>query len=211
MSIVANRPKDKGTWAESRVAEFLQGNGWPFAERRALAGVTDKGDITGCPGLVFEVKYANGGIRMGTWIAETYTEKENAGADHAALVIKPKGSGATNVAQWLAVMLSWDFNKLVTKATLTRAGITTFCSSEAAFVEGRVLADLREYSKSIEVVPSGRQIPVLTRRPPGTKETPGEWYRIMTLENITYLFRAAGYGNPLEVSNEEAQGLLVER
>lgn len=63
---MVNRPKDKGTWAETRVTEFLRDNGWPYAERRALAGVTDKGDITGCPGLVFEVKYANAGIRMGT-------------------------------------------------------------------------------------------------------------------------------------------------
>ena len=49
-----SRNKQKGTSFETLVADFLTDNGFPYAERRALAGVNDKGDITGTPGLVWE-------------------------------------------------------------------------------------------------------------------------------------------------------------
>jgi hypothetical protein len=45
------RSKDKGTAAESLVVKYLQSTYWPHAERRALSGGLDKGDITGTPGL----------------------------------------------------------------------------------------------------------------------------------------------------------------
>lgn len=187
---MANRPKDKGTWAETQVALYLRDHGWPYAERRALAGVTDKGDVTGCPGLAWEVKYANAGIRMGAWITETYIERANAGADHAVLVIKPKGRGGSKVGEWLAVMLTWDFEILGAK--LTSYMYTTFSSEPAAYSGTTVLQELRDHQSE-----SPHDLPVLVRRPPGTKEKPEEWYRIMTLENVAVLLRAAGYGNPL--------------
>jgi hypothetical protein len=48
--------KAKGTAAETAVVRFLQANGYPHAERRALAGAQDRGDVAGIPGLVIEVK-----------------------------------------------------------------------------------------------------------------------------------------------------------
>ena len=53
---MTGRPKDIGTAAETAVVRFLRDNGFPLAERRALHGSTDRGDITGTPGLVWEVK-----------------------------------------------------------------------------------------------------------------------------------------------------------
>ena len=50
------RSKDIGTRAETQVVRFLAANGWPSAERRALHGSLDQGDVTGTPGLVWEVK-----------------------------------------------------------------------------------------------------------------------------------------------------------
>ena len=185
---VANRPKDKGTWAETQAAEFLRKNGWPYAERRALAGITDKGDITGCPGLAWEVKYANAGIRMGVWITETYVERGHANADHAILVIKPKGRGAAAIDQWLAVMRTWDFEVLSRLSALE-----TFSSTDMAYSGTTVLRDL----KDLEHTTMDSVIPVLVRRPPGTKEKPWEWYRIMSLGNVVKLIRSAGYGEPL--------------
>lgn len=184
---MVNRPKNKGTWAESQVAQYLQENGWPYAERRALAGVTDKGDVTGCPGLVWEVKYANGGIRMGAWISETYVERENASADHGVLVIKPKGRGAGNVGKWLAVMLTWDFETLAARAER----VTTFSSRDAAYNGTKLLEDLRTFETTVD----SNKIPVLVRRPPGMAEKPLEWYRIMSLEKVVILLRTAGYGS----------------
>lgn len=204
---MVNRPKDKGTWAETQVALYLRDHGWPYAERRALAGVTDKGDITGTPALAWEVKYANAGIRMGAWITETYIERQNAGADHAVLVIKPKGRGGSKIGDWLAVMLTWDFEALSFKALATSVGLTVHCSLESAYTGTTVLQELRDHQVSSEF-----DIPVLVRRPPGTKEKPEEWYRIMTLENMAVLLRAAGYGDPLRLRSEptnEAQDLLT--
>lgn len=184
------RPKDKGTQAESLVAAYLREHGWPYAERRALTGVLDKGDITGCPGIAWEVKYANGGIRMGTWIGETVTERANAGADHGVLVIKPAGRGAAKIGSWLAVMISWDFDNLITK----NSKFVLMYSPVQAWAGTTVLRDLSQFSSSVpEAV-----IPVVDRRPPGTKEAPGEWYRILSLEHMCLLLRAAGYGSPID-------------
>ena len=52
---MANRPKQIGTEWETRCARWLQENGYPWAERRALAGALDKGDLM-VPGLMIECK-----------------------------------------------------------------------------------------------------------------------------------------------------------
>ena len=53
-----SRERAKGTAWESALVKWLRANGFPHAERRALHGAHDKGDITGIPGLVIEAKHA---------------------------------------------------------------------------------------------------------------------------------------------------------
>lgn len=98
-----SRSKQKGTAAETAVARYLQTNGWAHCERRALIGSSDKGDITGVPGICVEVKSA---VRydIPEWLKETATETGNARADHGVLIVKPKGVGDTRVGDWWAVM-----------------------------------------------------------------------------------------------------------
>ena len=90
------RPKDIGTAAESAVVKYLRENGFGNAERRALHGSTDLGDITGIPGVVIEVKGgkmaegASDGL-VQAWLAETDAERRNAKADVGILVLKRKG------------------------------------------------------------------------------------------------------------------------
>lgn len=93
----------KGTLAETAVARYLQQQGWPHAERRALFGSVDRGDITGTPGLVWEVK-AGTTLCIPQWMRETETERANADADIGLLVVKPKGVGVTNVPGWWTVL-----------------------------------------------------------------------------------------------------------
>lgn len=95
--------KAKGTAAEAAVANYLKFRGWPYAERRALFGSVDRGDITGTPGLVWEVK-AGATLCIPAWLRETEQERVNAKADYGVLVVKPKGVGAGNVDRWWAVM-----------------------------------------------------------------------------------------------------------
>jgi len=65
--------KAKGTAAETAVVRFLQANGYPHAERRALAGFLDRGDVAGIPGLVIEVKTA-ARMELAQWVTEAKLE-----------------------------------------------------------------------------------------------------------------------------------------
>jgi hypothetical protein len=101
---VKRRPKDIGTAAETAVVRYLQANGFAGAERRALRGGTDAGDITGCQGLAWEVKYRDRPVsdaQITAWVAETETERINAAADIGILVVRRPRA---NVAAWWAVI-----------------------------------------------------------------------------------------------------------
>lgn len=93
--------KQKGTAAETAVANWLKANGYPHAERRALNGNTDKGDITGLPGCVIEVKNCRT-MTLAEWITELRAEIRNAGALTGVVIHKRKGT--TNVGDWYATM-----------------------------------------------------------------------------------------------------------
>jgi hypothetical protein len=106
---MTNRPRSIGTAAETAVCRYLTANGWPNAERRSLKGAADQGDITGCPGLVIEVKggdtarAASDGL-IADWMAETEAERVNAAADIGVLVLQRRGVGAGNAGRWWAYM-----------------------------------------------------------------------------------------------------------
>lgn len=104
---MANPSKDKGTRAETAVVRYLQGTGWPSAERRASNGAADRGDITGTPYICWEVKYRDkmpGDGQIGLWLIETDTERENAKADLGILVVRrPRSS----VEDWWAIVPFW--------------------------------------------------------------------------------------------------------
>lgn len=102
-----NRSKARGTAVETAVTRFAQGYGFPHADRRALAGSLDRGDVLLCPGVILECK---GGATaetasdalIGSWLAETERERVNANAAVALLVCKRRAVGATRAGQWAA-------------------------------------------------------------------------------------------------------------
>ena len=107
------RSKAIGTAAETAVVRYLIANGWPNAERRALRGVKDVGDITGTPGLVWEVKGGEAArnasdTQIANWLAETELERHNDGAAVGLLVVARERK---NVRDWWAIMwadhLTW--------------------------------------------------------------------------------------------------------
>lgn len=83
---MSTRSKQKGTTAEREVVRYLQ-NWWPAAERRALSGNKDKGDVAGIPGVVVEIKAAQTQM-LPKWQRETLAEQANADAAHCMLVVK---------------------------------------------------------------------------------------------------------------------------
>lgn len=98
-----SRNKAKGTSAETAVVNYLIARGYIHAERRALAGVNDKGDVAGLPGVCIEVK-AHKTYSIPAWLKELAVEKVNSKAQVGILVVKPVGVGSTNTGAWWAIM-----------------------------------------------------------------------------------------------------------
>lgn len=92
---MSTKSRSKGTRAESEVVRYLQ-EYWPTAERRALSGNKDRGDVAGIPRTAGEVKAA-AKVELAKWQQETLTEMGNAEADHCFLVIKVPYK---NVSKW---------------------------------------------------------------------------------------------------------------
>ena len=108
---MTNKPKAIGTATETAVVRYLQANGYPHAERRALRGQNDAGDITGTPGICWEVKARNRPVsdnQIDTWLSELATERANARADVGILVIRRPGFGPANAGSWWAVTSAPD-------------------------------------------------------------------------------------------------------
>lgn len=95
--------RQKGTLAETALVKFLASHGFPHAERRALHGTEDKGDITGTVGLAWEVKNHKT-YQIPAWVKEALVEAQNAKADYGLLVIKPNRVGVSNVEDWWVVL-----------------------------------------------------------------------------------------------------------
>lgn len=110
-----SKARAKGTHGENGVVGYLKENGFPHAERRALAGINDKGDVAGIPNIVIEVKN-HATYKFPQWLRETRVEAENASADFGVLVVKPNGVGISNAGKWWAVMTLEDMAKLLKKA-----------------------------------------------------------------------------------------------
>ena len=110
-----SKSKQKGTLAETAFVNFLKVNGFPGAERRALAGELDKGDITGTPALTFEVKNHKS-YSIPAWLKESQAEKVNAGADYCPLIVKPVGIGVSSVNNWWAILTVEEMIHLLREA-----------------------------------------------------------------------------------------------
>ena len=111
---MSRRPKDVGTDAERAVARYLTANGWSSAEIRRTHGVLDLGDITGTPGLVWEVKGGHAAEQatdrdITEWLEETELERANAHADIGVLIWKRKGKGHASVGAWWAALPGWGY------------------------------------------------------------------------------------------------------
>ena len=116
-----SKSRQKGTAAEAAVVRFLNtphgsaSAAFPYAERRALHGNADKGDVTGCGPLMFEVKAART-YKFPEWMKEVKEQTENAKADYGFLICKPNGVGFTRTGDFWAVMTLADLVNLLRDA-----------------------------------------------------------------------------------------------
>lgn len=107
-----SKQRAKGTRGENAVVEALIAAGYVHAERRSLAGVNDKGDITGIPGWVIEVKYHDSYAgKLAGWVEEAEVERQNAKAFAGVVWHRRKGKGSA--ADWFVTMSGATFLSLM--------------------------------------------------------------------------------------------------
>lgn len=104
-----SKSKDIGTKAETAVVNVLRANGFPHAERRILHGALDQGDITGTPGVAWEVKGGQqaknaSDLDIELWIGETLAERDNSDSILGVLVVQRGGVGPVNADRWWAYL-----------------------------------------------------------------------------------------------------------
>jgi len=110
-----SKAKAKGTAAETALVKYLRDHGFPGAERRALTGEFDQGDVTGTPCLAWEVKNHRS-YKFPEWLKEAQVEAKNAKADFGILVVKPNGVGLTSAHKFWAVLSVEDMVHLLREA-----------------------------------------------------------------------------------------------
>lgn len=110
---VMSKAKQKGTAAETSVVMWLKAEGWVHAERRALSGNLDKGDINMGAPVVIEVK-DHKTITLSEWMKELKVEMANANVTMGAVIAKKRGT--MQVGDWYAVMPAFVFADLLKEA-----------------------------------------------------------------------------------------------
>ena len=109
---MSNPSRRKGTAFENAVVDYLRLNGWIHAERRALAGKNDRGDVAGVAGVCIEVKSAK--FEPGRFVAETVAEQANAGARVGAAWVKRRGKASAG--DGYVLMTGEQFVQLLSEA-----------------------------------------------------------------------------------------------
>jgi hypothetical protein len=112
---MSNPSKQKGTAAETAVVGYLRSRGWLHAERRAHHGNTDKGDLTGIPGVCVEIKdHKVSSQSFPAYIDEAEAEKRNANAEVGVAWVKRRGT--TDPGRWIVAMTGEQFTDLLKAA-----------------------------------------------------------------------------------------------
>lgn len=108
-----SKSRRTGTAWESAVVTYLRERGWQYAERRALAGSNDRGDIAGVVGVVIEAKSAKR-VELAAFLDEAHVEAANDRADMGVVWLKRRGR--TSPGAGYVVMDGQTFTRLLSDA-----------------------------------------------------------------------------------------------
>lgn len=182
-----NRPKIKGTLAESAVVAYLRTVGFAGAERLALQGGKDRGDLTGLGPLVCEVKNCQE-YSFSAWLKEAEVERDNAKADFGFVVAKPRLVGTTRTGQWYALMYEGWWHSLLHEAGVVRVWTQEMSGNSISTQISKMLKLAQAHQSD-----SGSTHSCVRIAPKGVKDT-NLYYVVTTLEQMSDLLVRAGYG-----------------
>lgn len=109
---MVNRPKAIGTKAESATLKVVK-RYFPDADRAALHGASDIGDLMNTGDFCFEVKggqaakdavNASQSVQITKWLAETERERKLAGRRFGVLVVQRGGVNYPDADRWWAIV-----------------------------------------------------------------------------------------------------------
>jgi hypothetical protein len=145
-----SRSKAKGTSWETAICRHLADNGFPHAERRALNGTTDRGDIAGIVGWVIEAKNCQR-LDLAGWIDEATLEQANAGAAHSAVWHHRRGKASPAAAY--VTMTGATFLRLLREAGYGEP-LSATESAQSAIVDTRVTRQASRGSQGLPATPA---------------------------------------------------------
>lgn len=105
---MSNPSKKKGSAWEVRLRDFLRANGHPHCERLALAGRSDRGDLSGVPWVV-EAKNCRE-LDLAGWLDEAEKEAKAAGVTRFAVAFPRRNHTA---ADGYALIPIWLLSELM--------------------------------------------------------------------------------------------------
>jgi hypothetical protein len=206
---MVNKPKAKGTAAETACVKYAQANGFPEARRNPLTGSKDTGDLTLCDRVIVEVK-ADKSLDYPRFIRETEAERVNAQAAVGLCFIKPPGVAEGRMRLWWCLMHAGTYEALE-----QLAGSRNF---------------MAYFHEVHDAIPAQRKGPGKTRTKfdpgrilaggvglPGTMLKPGAKrisravgdIRFLYLPDALELLRWAGFGEPMRPVPPEGRGFLT--
>lgn len=166
---------------------YCHHGGFPHAERRALGGAQDKGDVLLCPGVISEVKNCKT-LAIPAWLRETEDEVRNANAVVGFLTVKPKGIGGTRVGDWWALMRRGPWEALT--ASLGGAGEPLEVLPGSGYVDLLPAAVKRC---------AGHELGYVAIQPRGVDQE-GLWYVATRLEQMLWTLRRVGFGSEVALT-----------
>lgn len=188
-----SKSKAKGTMAETAVVSFLRTVGFPHAERLALQGAKDRGDVTGIPGIVVEVKNEQTYL-LSSWLQECRTEVANAKADFGFVAAKPRMVGTTRTGSWYAIMNQGPFTDLVLQGKLATGDSHVWVWTQEmrpGFINRDLAGGLR--LAQAHHLDAGSTHWCVRIAPKGCDD-PSMYYVVTTLGQMSDLLVRAGYG-----------------
>jgi hypothetical protein len=105
-----SKAKQKGTAFERLMVDYLNAKLPVTVERRAQEGIRDRGDVSGIPEVVCELKNRRA-LELGPWVREAEDEADRDGGSLPCVIHKRKGFG--DPSSQFVTMPGWAFVELL--------------------------------------------------------------------------------------------------